>query len=107
MATTPGERTRGAEASRAFSGPSRERRSTETKSAYKTTELIAYVAFIAALFIAGAILDEADAGGLGGKQVWLYGSIVTAAYLISRGLAKSGSRDPYWDENDDNGRGRS
>jgi hypothetical protein len=107
MATTPGDRTRGAEASRAFTGPSRERRSTETKSAYKTTELIVYVAFIAALFIAGAILDEADAGGLGGKQVWLYGSIVTAAYLISRGLAKSGSRDPYWDEQDNNGRGRS
>jgi hypothetical protein len=81
-------------------GPTRQRRSTETKAAFKTTEFIAYLAFLAALFIAGAVLDQSDAGGLGGKQVWLYGSIVTSAYLISRGLAKSGSRDPYWDDDD-------
>jgi hypothetical protein len=112
MATTPrdvrdGGSSHGAEATRALTGPSRERRSTETKAAFKTTEFMAFLAFLAALFIAGAVLDESNAGGLGGKQVWLYASIVTAAYLISRGLAKSGSRDPYWDEHDGGGRGRS
>ena len=56
------------------------------------------------LFIAGAVLDQSDAGGLGGKQVWLYGTILTGAYMISRGLAKSGSRDPYT-ESDDEGHG--
>ena len=105
MSTHETTRTHGGDGATLGNGPatrghSRERRSTETKAAFKTTEFMAFLAFLAALFIAGAILDEADAGGLGGKQVWLYGSIVTAAYLISRGLAKSGSRDPYWDDDD-------
>jgi hypothetical protein len=103
--STPETRTRGGDgattgAHRPSIGHTRERRSTETKAAFKTTEFMAFLAFIAAVFIAGAVLDESDAGGLGGKQVWLYASIVTAAYLISRGLAKSGSRDPYWDDDD-------
>jgi hypothetical protein len=79
------------------------RRSTETKAAFKTTELIAYVAAVVAVLIAGMIVDESDAGGLGGRQVWLYVTILTVGYMLSRGLAKSGSRDPYWDD-DDSGR---
>jgi hypothetical protein len=81
------------------------RLTTETKSALKTTELYAFVGVLASLFIAGAVLDEPDAGGLGAKQVWLYAVILTGAYMISRGLAKSGSSDPYTDRDDgrDNG----
>ena len=29
------------------------------------------------------------------RQAWLYVAIVAGAYFIGRGLAKSGSRDPY------------
>ena len=29
------------------------------------------------------------------RQAWLYVAIVAGSYFISRGLAKSGSRDPY------------
>lgn len=29
--------------------------------------------------------------------MWLYAVILTVGYMLSRGLAKSGSRDPYWD----------
>ena len=32
------------------------------------------------------------------KEVWLYAAILTVGYMISRGLAKSGSREPYTDE---------
>jgi len=32
--------------------------------------------------------------------VRLYGTILTVGYMISRGIAKSGSRDPYWDDDD-------
>jgi len=74
------------------------RRSTETKAAFKTTELIAYVASVIGVLIAGAVIDESNAGGLGGKQVWLYVTILTVGYMISRGLAKSGSREPYTDD---------
>ncbi|MCW3009898.1 MAG: hypothetical protein JWO90_302 [Solirubrobacterales bacterium] len=72
--------------------------STETKSALKTTEFIAFLAVLAGLLIAALIVDEADAGGYGAKQAWLYATILTSGYMISRGLAKSGSREPYDDD---------
>jgi hypothetical protein len=74
------------------------RKSTETKAAFKTTEMMAYVAVAIGVLIAGAVVDSTDAGGLGAKQVWLYVTILTVGYMISRGLAKSGSREPYTDD---------
>jgi hypothetical protein len=83
--------TRGALAPR-----SRVRRlSTETKAAFKTTEFFSYLAVLAGILIAGAVVDSSDAGGYGARQVWLYATILTVGYMVSRGLAKSGSRDPY------------
>ena len=73
-------------------------KSTETKAAFKTTELIAYVVAVAGVLIAAAIVDESNAGGMGAKQAWLYVTILTVGYMISRGLAKSGSRDPYTED---------
>ena len=32
-----------------------------------------------------------SAGGYGARQAWLYFTILTVGYMISRGLAKSGS----------------
>jgi hypothetical protein len=84
--------------------PTRHRRSTETKAAFKTTELMAYAGAVAAVLIAGLVIDQSDAGGLGARQVWLYVTILTVGYMLSRGLAKSGSRDPYWDDDDRSGR---
>jgi hypothetical protein len=88
----------GARVGAARSRPTRQ--STETKAAFKTTELIAYIAAVVGVLIAGMVIDSNDAGSLGGRQVWLYVVILTVGYMVSRGLAKSGSRDPYWDDND-------
>jgi hypothetical protein len=71
------------------------RLATETKTAFKTSEFIAFVAMVIGVLIAAAVVDEANAGGLGAKQAWLYVTILTVGYMISRGLAKSGSRQPY------------
>jgi hypothetical protein len=71
------------------------RLSTETKAAYKTTEFLAYLAASAMVLIAAALIDESDAGGFGARQAWLYFTILSVGYMISRGLAKSGSREPY------------
>ena len=60
-----------------------------------TDEFIAYVAMVAGVLIAAAVVDEADGGGLGAKQAWLYVTILTVGYMVSRGLAKAGSRQPY------------
>jgi len=71
------------------------RLSTETKAAFKTTEFFCYIAVLVGVLIAGAVIDSADAGGYGARQVWLYATILTVGYMVSRGLAKSGSSDPY------------
>ena len=71
------------------------RLTTETKSAFKTTEMIAFVVAVFGVLIAAAIVDQSDAGGLGAKQAWLYVTILTVGYMVSRGLAKSGSSQPY------------
>ena len=68
---------------------------TETKASFKTTEFIAFVAMVLGVLIAAAVVDEADAGGLGAKQAWLYVTILTVGYMVSRGLAKAGTPQPY------------
>jgi len=50
--------------------------------------------------------DNGDANGNNGDafpavRAWLYVSIVGSAYIVSRGLEKAGSRDPYWATRDD------
>jgi hypothetical protein len=101
MATSPATSPRIPADGRATAERRPVRRGTETKAAFKTTELIAYIVASAMVLIAALILDESDAGGFGAKQAWLYFTILTVGYMISRGLAKSGSRDPYWDDNND------
>src|SRR5215203_535761 len=71
----------------------RRRISTETKSAVKTTELIAFVAVLVAMLIASQIADNFDA-----QHAWFYATLLTIGYMVSRGLAKSGSRDFYDEE---------
>jgi hypothetical protein len=71
---------------------------TETKAAFKTTEFFAFVAVLVGILISAAVVDESNAGGLGAKQAWLYATILTVGYMVSRGLAKSGTSDPYEDD---------
>ena len=72
------------------------RLSTETKAAFKTTEFIAYVVILIAMFIASAVVDSNEDGqGFGAEQVWFYATLLTIGYMISRGLAKAGSRENY------------
>jgi len=81
------------------------RLSTETKQAFKTTEFWAMVAVIVGILIAAAMIKGGDtAPGTDefiARQAWLYVAIVAVGYMISRGLAKSGSREPYDADRDD------
>ena len=71
----------------------RRRLTTETKSAFKTTELVVFVLSVDGVLIAAAVTDIGEDGqGFGAKSAWLYVSLLTIGYLVSRGLAKSGSR---------------
>jgi hypothetical protein len=79
------------------------RLATETKAAFKTTEFYAFLAVLVGLLVAGNTIEGKDGGAdyFAADKVWLYVTLLTAGYLISRGLAKSGSRDHYWDERGD------
>jgi high-affinity Fe2+/Pb2+ permease len=81
------------------------RLATETKQAFKTTEFWAMVGVIVAILVAAAVTKGGDtAPGTDefiARQAWLYVAIVAVGYMISRGLAKSGSRDPYDADRDD------
>jgi hypothetical protein len=103
MATSRGSRAPGADhdVDSPSAGPGRapaRRLSTETKAAFKTTELAAYVAAVIAVLIAAAVVSgdgPGDPDGFVARQAWLYVTILTVGYMVSRGLAKSGSREPY------------
>jgi hypothetical protein len=72
---------------------------TETKQAIKTTEFWAMVALVVAILVSAASIKGGDNGTdeFIARHAWLYVSILAGAYFISRGLAKSGTREPYWD----------
>jgi hypothetical protein len=94
--------TRGAEARRDGGlGRAARRLTTETKAAFKTTEFWAMVGIVVAILVSAATIKGGDSGGTDefiARQAWLYVAIVASAYFISRGLAKSGSREPYDDD---------
>ncbi len=75
------------------------RLSTETKASFKTTEFFAYLVVLAGILIAGAVTKASSYGGhhdpFRADKVWLYATILTVGYMVSRGIAKAGSRQPY------------
>jgi hypothetical protein len=78
------------------------RLATETKQAFKTTEFWAMVAIVAGILIASWVVDGSESGdGFPAVRAWLYVAIVASAYIVSRGLAKAGSYEPYWADRDD------
>src|SRR3954471_7008417 len=102
MATTPVPSgrtdTRGVTSARSI-GASLSRLATETKAGFKTTEFYAYLVTFALILIAGAQIKEKNTvDAFRADKVWLYITILTVGYMISRGLAKSGSREPYWED---------
>jgi hypothetical protein len=79
------------------------RLTTETKQAFKTTEFWAMAALVAGILIASWVVDGEGGGGdaFPAVRAWLYVAIVASAYIVSRGLAKAGSSEPYWADRDD------
>ena len=80
-------------------GRTTRRLSTETKSALKTTELVVFVLAVLGVIITANAYDG-DAGSTGGDPfgattAMRYVVYLTIAYLVSRGLAKSGSHENY------------
>jgi len=70
------------------------RRGSETKAAFKTTEFIAYVVAVIGVLIASFLVGTTDAHEdyFRADRAWFYVVLLSIGYMVSRGLAKSGSR---------------
>ncbi|OOB91438.1 hypothetical protein [Rathayibacter sp. VKM Ac-2630] len=79
--------------------PTARRVATETKGALKTTEFYVFLVISIAILVAAAVTDNGEDGqGFTADHAWMYVSFVTVGYLISRGLAKSGSHNHERDD---------
>jgi hypothetical protein len=76
----------------------------ETKPFFLTSEFVGSL-----LVIAGIAITAAASDAFGAWRAWILITAVTVGYLVSRGIAKSGTRSNSFDprENLDFGRGRS
>ena len=116
MAVDPQTRTGATTRGRGVLDRQARRLTTETKHSSKTTELYLYVAAVVGILIASALIGADDDAGRGENfgdyftayDAWRLIAFLTIGYMIARGLAKAGSRDPYWeggtnaDRGDDN-----
>jgi len=59
----------------------------ETKSSVKSTELYAFI-----LAVIGVLYAAREADNFAADQAWMLVTALTIGYMVSRGLAKSGSR---------------
>ena len=69
---------------------------TETKPFFLTSEFMVLALMTTCLFIPSAVVDDVDS-----RLAWILGSSMVGAYILSRGIAKAGtrswSRDPRED----------
>jgi len=77
--------------------------STETKASFKISAFVAYVVVAIVVLIPAALVAVRD---FGVQEAWFYVTLLTVVNMLSRGLAKSGSRDFDNDEDNSNHDGR-
>ena len=66
------------------------RHSTETKHSTKTSELYVLIASVVGVLVAAQYTDDLTA-----RWAWILVSSLAIGYMLSRGLAKSGTTEPY------------
>jgi hypothetical protein len=66
----------------------------ETKPAFRTTEFVVYVVAVIGVLVASALVGDSDGRGdvFLADKAWFYVTLLTVGYMVSRGLAKAGSR---------------
>ena len=95
---TPGYEARSESDGRGFTADRTRQAFTETKAFYKTSEFLVWLVSIAGVLVVTYLDDSASLSNWHG---WLLISVLSAAYMLSRGIAKSGSGEPYTvDRND-------
>ncbi|MFC7530941.1 hypothetical protein [Actinoplanes sp. GCM10030250] len=71
-------------------------RGEETKPSFKTSELVVYLLAVIGVLIASNVVGDGSSNNgadyFAADKAWWYITLLTVGYLISRGLAKAGSR---------------
>jgi hypothetical protein len=68
----------------------------ETKPFYLTSEFLVYALYLIGLGIAAATDATIDS-----RFFWIWGTVATVAYILSRGIAKSATRSRAHDPRED------
>ena len=74
----------------------REAWNVNTSTGLVTSEVLVYVLLLMGLGITASVSPSIDA-----RFFWEWATLATIAYMIARGLAKSGSRSRSWDPRED------
>jgi hypothetical protein len=69
----------------------------ETKEFFKTSEFGVWALTVLGILISAAVVTEGSGHDFPANLAWLYVAIVSAAYIVSRGIAKAGTRRGYGD----------
>ena len=70
---------------------------TETKAFYKTSEFMVWIASVIGVLV---VTYSDGSGSLNNWHGWLLITILSAAYMVSRGIAKAATREPYREDAD-------
>jgi hypothetical protein len=70
---------------------------TETKAFYKTSEFIVWALTVIGVLVVTYVNDSTSLSNWHG---WLLITVLSSAYMFSRGIAKAATREPYTDDRD-------
>jgi hypothetical protein len=84
-----------------WAAPPRTAYTSETKPFFLTSEFVLLVLFLMGLAIGTATADDVDP-----RLFWILATVVTSAYMLSRGIAKAASRSRAYDPREDIDLGR-
>jgi hypothetical protein len=81
-----------------WAAPPRHVHDSETRPFFVTSEFLVYLLLLMGLGITAGSSDSVDA-----RFFWQWATLASIAYMLSRGLAKSGTRSRSWDPREDLG----
>jgi hypothetical protein len=81
-----------------WAAPPRHVHDSETRPFFVTSEFLVFLLLLMGLGITASTSDSVDA-----RFFWQWATLASIAYMLSRGLAKSGSRSRSWDPREDLG----
>jgi len=84
-----------------WAAPPRTDYTTETKPFYLTSEFLVFVLFVMGLGIGASTSEDVDS-----RLFWILTTAAVAFYMLSRGIAKSGTRSRAYDPREDVDLGR-